>query len=392
MNNIEKMIEKRTELWNNAKKFLDEHTNEEGYISNEDAATYDNMEKEIVELSKNIERFQRQEERDVKLALPTSQPILNYPQNNSGMKNDRASEEYKQAALNAIRTKFKNVNNILQEQVASDGGYLVPEEWDSRLIDTLEEENIMRKLATAITTSGEHKINIAATKPAAGWLAEGGTLTFNTATFTQKSLDAHKLAVGVPVTNELLYDNAFNLENYIIDQFGKSLANAEEDAFINGTGTNQPTGILKDAQVGVVTNSATAITSDEIINLVYSLKRPYRKNACFIANDSIVAAIRKLKDNTQNYLWQPSFTAGEPDRLLGYPIYTSAYMPMMAADTPIIIFGDISYYNIGDRGVRSFQQLNELFAAQFMTGYVMSERVDGILVLPEAVQVLKMKA
>lgn len=389
---IQNLIEKRANLWQEAQKFLDEKTDKDGNISEEDAATYDKMADDIENLSKNIERFKRQAAMDAKMALPTAQPILNYPQNNSGMKNDRASEEYKQAALNAIRTKFKNVNNLLQEQVASDGGYLVPEEWDSRLIDTLEEENIMRKLATAITTSGEHKINIAATKPAAGWLAEGGTLTFNTATFTQKSLDAHKLAVGVPVTNELLYDNAFNLENYIIDQFGKSLANAEEDAFINGTGTNQPTGILHDAQVGVVTNSATAITSDEIINLVYSLKRPYRKNACFIANDSTVAAIRKLKDNTQNYLWQPSFTAGEPDRLLGYPIYTSAYMPMMAADTPIIIFGDISYYNIGDRGVRSFQQLNELFAAQFMTGYVMSERVDGILVLPEAVQVLKMKA
>ena len=388
---IQKLIDKRTQLWNDAKKFLDEHTNEEGFISSEDAATYDKMENDIVELSKNIERFQKQAAQDAKFTLPTAPPILNNPQGNLELKTGRASEEYKKAAIDALRTKFKKVSNILQEQIAADGGYLVPSEWDSRLIDTLEEENIIRKLGTSITTSGEHKINIAATKPAAAWIAEGQTITFSNATFNQKTLDAHKLAIGVQVTKELLYDNAFDLESYIIDQFGRAIANAEEAAFLNGSGTNQPKGILNDALIGVVTNSATAKTSDEIINLVYSLKRPYRKNACFIVNDSTLATVRKLKDSTQNYLWQPSYQAGEPDRLLGYPIYTSAYMPIMAADTPVMIFGDISYYNIGDRGTREFQELTELYAPQFMTGYLMSERVDGLLVLPEAVQLLKMK-
>ena len=388
---IQKLIDKRTQLWNDAKKFLDEHTNEEGFISSEDAATYDKMENDIVELSKNIERFQKQAAQDAKFTLPTAPPILNNPQGNLELKTGRASEEYKKAAIDALRTKFKKVSNILQEQIAADGGYLVPSEWDSRLIDTLEEENIIRKLGTSITTSGEHKINIAATKPAAAWIAEGQTITFSNATFNQKTLDAHKLAIGVQVTKELLYDNAFDLESYIIDPFGRAIANAEEAAFLNGSGTNQPKGILNDALIGVVTNSATAKTSDEIINLVYSLKRPYRKNACFIVNDSTLATVRKLKDSTQNYLWQPSYQAGEPDRLLGYPIYTSAYMPIMAADTPVMIFGDISYYNIGDRGTREFQELTELYAPQFMTGYLMSERVDGLLVLPEAVQLLKMK-
>ena len=260
------------------------------------------------------------------------------------------------------------------------------------MIDTLDEENIMRKLGTSITTSGEHEITIAATKPAAAWLSEGQTLTFSNATFNQKTLKAYKLAVGVQVTNELLADSLFDLEAYILDQFGKALSNAEEDKFINGTGTNQPSGILNDAQIGLTTNSATAITSDEIINLVYSLKRPYRKNASFIVNDATLAAIRKLKDTTQNYLWQPSFSTEEPDRLLGYPIYTSAYMPTIEAEAKVLIFGDISYYNIGDRGARTFQELKELYASSFITGFLMSERVDGVLVLPEAVQVLQMKA
>lgn len=143
-------------------------------------------------------------------------------------KTGRASDEYKTGMLQALRTNFRQVSNILQEGVDADGGYLVPEEYDHRLIDVLNEENIMRKLGHKITTSGEHKINIAATKPAAAWIEEGGALQFTDATFSQILLDAHKLHVAIKVTEELLYDNAFGLENYIIDQFGKALAHLLE--------------------------------------------------------------------------------------------------------------------------------------------------------------------
>ena len=239
------LIDKRANLWQETKNFLDEHTDKDGKLSAEDAATYERMEKDVAELSKNIERYQRQATMDKQFALPTTQPVLNQPQNNLEVKTGRASEEYKKAALNVIRSKFKQTFNVMQEGVSTDGGYLVPTEWDNRLIDTLDEENIMRKLGTSITTSGEHEITIAATKPAAAWLSEGQNLTFSNATFSQKTLKAYKLAVGVQVTNELLADSMFNLETYILDQFGKALSNAEEDKFINGTGTNQPSGIFK---------------------------------------------------------------------------------------------------------------------------------------------------
>ena len=253
----------------------------------------------------------------------------------------------------------------------------------------------MRSLVTFITTSCEHKSKIAATKPAAAWIEEGSTLTFGDATFDQIILDAHKLHVAIKVTEELLYDNAFNLENYILTQFGKALSNAEEDAFINGTGIGQPLGILAEtggAQVGVTSASSTKVTADEIINLVYSLKRPYRKNAVFLANDVCVAELRKLKDNNGQYLWQPSLQAGEPDRVLGYKVYTSPYFPVPTAGGTAVAFGDFSYYNIGDRGTRSFAELKELFAGNGMIGFVAKERVDGKLVLPEAIKLLQMKS
>ena len=187
-----------------------------------------------------------------------------------------------------------------------------------------------------------------------------------------------------------LYDNAFNLENYLIEQFGKALGNAEEDAFLNGDGTHKPKGLLTSTKTSVTT-AAADIKADELVTLVYSLKRPYRKNASFIVNDQTLASIRKLKDANGAYFWQPSYQMGEPDRLLGYPVYSSAYMPAVEAGKTVIAFGDYSYYNIGDRGTRSLQELKELFAGNGMVGYVMKERVDGKLVLEEAVQTLKMK-
>ena len=388
---VQELIEKRAKVWETAKNFVDTHEDKNGNLSAEDKETYSRMEAEIEELTNSIERQQRAERREQELSKPVNSPITGKPYKDEPqgeVKTGRASDEYKKAMLTALRSNFRQVSNVLQEGVDADGGYLVPEEYDHRLIDVLTEENIMRGIATKITTSGEHKINIAATKPAAAWIEEGGALSFGDATFEQKILDAHKLHVAIKITEELLYDNAFGLENYIITEFGKALANAEEDAFLNGDGIGKPTGIFDKTKGGESIGTLTAaLKSDDILDLIYKLKRPYRKNASFIMNDATLAQIRKLKDNNGQYLWQPSYQANEPDKILGYNIRTSAFAP-----TDAIAFGDYKYYNIGDRGSRSFKQLNELFAGNGMIGYVAKERVDGLLILPEAVKILGLKA
>ena len=392
---ILELREKRAKAWEAAKAFLDSHRNTNGVLSAEDDAAYSRMEQDITDLGREIARLERQEALDAELSKPVGKPLTGKPMSGKDEpKTGRASDEYRNAMLTALRSNFKQVSNILQEGVDTDGGYLVPEEYDSRLIDVLDEENIMRRLGTKITTSGDHKINIAATKPAAAWIEEGGALSFGDATFSQILLDAHKLHVAIKVTEELLYDNAFGLENYIITQFGKALANAEEDAFLNGDGSGKPLGLFAATGGGKysVELNDTKISADDIVNLIYALKRPYRKSAAFIMNDSTIAAIRKLKDGNGAYIWQPSYQAGEPDRVCGYAVYTSAFAPELEKGKPAIAFGDFSYYNIGDRGTRSFQELRELFAGNGMIGYVAKERVDGKLILPEAVQILHVKA
>lgn len=380
---LNELREKRLEVWNKAKAFLD-NRRENGVLSAEDDTVYSRMEKELDDLGREIARQEKLDAYEKEMAKATAAPLIARPGiAGTEEKHGRASAAYKKAMLDAMRCSFKRVSDVLQEGVDADGGYLVPEEYDSRIIDILNEENIMRKLGTIITTSGQHKINIAATKPAAAWIEEGGALQFTDATFAQTLLDAHKLHVAIKITEELLYDNAFNLESYIVTEFGKAIANAEEDAFLNGDGTGKPLGLFAKTGGGTIADTVTAIKADDLISLIYALKRPYRKNAAFIINDKNLAVLRKLKDNNGAYMWQPSYQTGEPDMLLGYRLYTSQFAPEDA-----IAFGDYSYYNIGDRGTRSWQELRELFAGNGMIAYVSKERVDGKLVLPEAVQIL----
>lgn len=394
--NLQDLYTKRATAWEQAKKFLDTHRTEDGTMSAEDSAQYDRMEQEIMDLGKEIERTERLKKIEAEMNKPTSKPLTQKPGTGEEGKplTGRESHQYAKDFLTAMRTNFHQISNVLEEGNDANGGYLVPAEWDSRLIDKLDEENIFRGLATKITTSGEHKINIAATKPAAAWIEEGEALTFGDATFDQIMMDAHKLHVAIKITEELLYDNAFNLENYIIDQFGRAIGNAEEDAFLNGDGKGKPLGIFAADGGGQksIEVAAGKLTSDNVLDLIYSLRRPYRKKASFIMNDATLATLRKLKDANQAYLWQPSYQAGEPDRLCGYAIHTSAFCPTLEAGNSAIAFGDYSYYNIGDRGTRSFQELRELFAGNGMIGYVAKERVDGKLVLPEAIQILSVKA
>ena len=214
-------------------------------------------------------------------------------------------------------------------------------------------------------------------------------------TFGLVSIGAYKLATMIKVSEELLNDGVFDIAAYIATEFARRIGAAEEEAFFTGNGTGKPTGILNatgGAELGVTTAGATAITMDEVMDLFYALRSPYRRNANFLMNDATVKALRKLKNASGDYIWQPSVTAGAPDTILNRPVYTSAFMPTIAGGAKSILFGDLGYYWVADREGRSFKRLNELYAPTGQVGFLASERVDGKLILPEAVKVLQQKA
>ena len=402
MSKILELREKRAKAWDAAKQFLDAKRGADGMLSEEDTATYDKMEQDVMNLGKEIERLERQAAIDAELSKATSTPLTGKPGAKMGKdeteKTGRASDEYKGSFWNAMRVKapMPSVLNALQEGTDSEGGYLVPDEFERTLVEALEEENIFRTLAHVIkTSSGDRKIPVVASKGTASWVDEEGAYTESDDAFSQVSIGAYKLGTMIKVSEELLADSVFDLEAYISKEFARRIGAREEESFFNGDGKGKPLGILaaKDgAEVGVTAASATAITADEVIDLFYSLKAPYRKNAVWVLNDATVKQIRKLKDSTGQYLWQPSLVAGTPDTILGRPVKTSAFMPTAAAGAKTIAFGDFKYYWIADRQGRTFKKLSELYAANGQVGFMGTQRVDGKLILPEAIKVLQQKS
>lgn len=397
MNRILELVEKRAKAWEAAKAFLDAKRGNDGIVSAEDTATYEKMETEVINLGKEIDRLERQQTLDIELSKPVNSPITNRPAGAGEEKTGRATDEYRQSFWKAMRNKNSyDVQNALQIGTDSEGGYLVPDEFERTLVESLVEENIFRQLAKVITTaSGDKKIPVVASKGTASWVEEEGNIPESDDSFGQVSIGAYKLATMIKVSEELLNDSIFNLENYIAKEFARRIGTKEEEAFFIGNGTGKPTGIFNGtggASLGVTAASATAITVDEVIDLYHSLGSPYRKNAVFVMNDATVKAIRKLKDGNGQYIWQPSIAAGQPDTILNRPVKTSAYVPAIEAAAKTIAFGDFSYYWIADRQGRSFQRLNELFAATGQVGFRATQRVDGKLILAEAIKVLQQKA
>ena len=392
---------KRAQKLAAAKAFLEAKRNAEGFLSEEDDAVYSGMEAEITTLGKEISRMERLETMAAELSRPVNAPITEKPDAPAKLdaKTGRASDAYKKAFWNQLRRKNEmtpELRNALETGTDSEGGYLVPDEFEHTLVQGLTENGVIRAHAHVITTSsGLHKIPIVASHGSAAWIDEEGAYTDSDEVFGQVQLDAHKVGTVIKVSEELLNDSAFDLESYISSEFSRRIGDKEEEAFLVGNGTGKPTGILNAANggtVGVTAAAAAAITADELVDLYYSLKAPYRKNAIWVLNDATIKLIRKLKTGDGQYLWQPGIKDGEVNTILGRPYFTSPYMPTAAAGAKTIIFGDLDYYWIGDRQGITFKRLNELYAGNGQVGFMASKRLDGKTILPEAIQILQQHA
>ena len=397
MSKILELRSKRNTLWEQTKAFLEKHRGENGLVEASAVETYDKMAAEVQALGAEIERLEQQAAVDAALSEPTTKPVTNTP--GAQKKSDTAptaTAEYNDAFWNMIRNRGDQlaVRNALNIGEDTEGGFTVPDEFERRLIQALEENNIFRQMATVIkTNSGTRKIPIANDTMEAQWIDEGEEIPETDTRFGQTTLSAYKLGTMIKISNELLHDSAFDLASYIASRFGVAMGNAEERAFFTGDGDKKPLGILDEtggAQLGVETSSQSQITFDEIFDLYYSLKSPYRRNAVFVCNETILLQLMKLKDKNDQYLWKPSLDIAKPDTLLGRPIRTSSFMPGIAKGERVLLFGDMKNYWVADRQNRTFRRLNELYARTDQVGFLTTQRVDGRLILPESVKVLKM--
>lgn len=402
MDRIDELMQRRAALVTEQRSLLDAAESEDRALNQDESQKYERMEGDLDGIESRIRALKdsRERQRSLAEAEVRDSAVLN-PYGSNGDPNANTEERAYAAALDTYLRKGErglsgDESRALVKGTDSAGGYFAPDSFRNTLVESLEQESAIRKFAQVITTSNGNEILIprVTSHGAASWVAEEGAKPVVDDVFEQASLKAHKSAVIIKVSTELLEDSQFNLEGYIATELGKKIGRLEGIAYATGAAasTTTPKGLVNRATVGKTAASATVVTADEIIDLVYSVSRPYRNNARFLMNDALVATVRKLKANNE-YIWQDQFRAGEPATLMGYPVEIEPAMDAApAANDLVIAFGDLSGYMIRDvNGVR-LQRLVELYAVNNHVGFLAEHRTDGDLIDLSAVKTLKMAA
>lgn len=389
---LNELRKKRAEHWEMMKNFLNSHEQENGTLNADDTATYENYEAEMTRLDLAVERAENALETEKRLNDPTSTPIFDSV-GGSTVKTGRASGAYKAEFFNYIKTR--RASNALQEGTASEGGYLVPVEFENTLYAARQKVDPIFSLAGRITLGAlEKNVPYVASEGAAALIAEEGSYGDTDDAFSQVVFHAYKFGRICKASDELINDSAFDIMAHLAASFGRAIGKCQAGYFWTGTGSSQPQGVLTAAGTGVTAAATNAITADEIIDLYYSVPEEYRANAVFAMNDATVKTIRKLKlTGTGEYLWSPGLN-GAPNTILGKPLHTSEYIPTLAASKEVVAFGDFAEcYKIADRQGFNFKILDQLYAATGQVGFRGDARSDGRGILASTgIKVLKTHA
>lgn len=351
-----------------------------------DLDKYENFQADIDKLSREITAHEKQtaiEEAMKKVNERETEPTA-----------DEKKDQYSKLFYDAVRSNDFSQVRALSTSPDTAGGFLVaPATLDAKIREILMANVTMRKISDNILSALDKKIPIVTAFGAASWIDEDGSYGITDDTFASVAIGSYKVGKIVKISEELLQDNAFNIEDYLAKGFARVIGEAEETAFVTGDGSGKPTGVITGITAALTTASATAITADEVMDLFYGLKKGYRKNATFLMNDTTEKLLRKLKNaTTGDYMWQPGMTAGQPNTLFGVPVETSDSMEAPTATKQPIVIGDFKQYMIKDTSGMSIQRLNELYAANGQVGFKGHLRTDGAKVIEEAFKSLKMKA
>ncbi len=297
------------------------------------------------------------------------------------------SPEYDKHFWNAMRGHKTSLDELSKGYNTGTGLYAMPNSSDNKYMNALEKESLFRGIGTVIKAYGSgYRIFAKDSKELAEWVAENDAIPIyeSIEDFTINTVDSWKLAALVKMDEAFIHDASFDIENYLIKRFAKNFGRAEDNAFINGNGTEMPTGILNATGGAEVATTIDEITYDDVISLYFSVKPEYRKNAVWLMNDVTALALRTLKDNAGNYLWRDS-----DDTILGKKVIMTEFMPDVESGSKPIAFGDFSYYWVIGRRPIGVRTLTEKFAALDQLGYLAYEFLDGKLIRPEAVKVIQ---
>lgn len=386
---VQELRGKRAELVKEARGILERETTEKRSLAADEVEHYERIMTEVDSLRTRIEREEQLAGIEGEFGTRSIPPKINgEPESRSG---PRATPEYRDSFWNVLRegrnADPQEVRDLFKAEDAK-GGYLAPEEFETTLLRELGKESVMRQLATVVQSSTDRRIPMVTDRPKFSYIDEKGTYGKTGMEFGVLHIGAHKGGGIILISEELMQDSHFNLAAEINGQFIEAQSELEEENFINGDGSDKPTGFLADALKGVDA-APSGITGDNLIDLKYSVKRGYRKVGSWMMNDTSIKAARKLKDGDGQYIWQPGLQAGEPDRLLNSPLNTSDFMPEIGGGAKSIAFGDFKRYRIMDRLGIAIQRLDELYAETGQIGFRCTFRHDGKLLVPEAIKFIE---
>lgn len=395
MADVKELLEKRANIWEQAKELID-HAEAEGRdFSSEEQTQYDKMMGEMDELAQRAKRLEEKQRLEAQMSAPMNEPIKTNPAPSGGTerKIDLMPEFRAFIKSGVIGPELRQ----LQADVEGKGGYLLPpEQFITDMIKELDNRVFFRGLATVIPVTTSDSLGaptLEADVDDPDWTSEIGEVGADEAmTFGKRALTPHQLTKLVKVSMKLLRTSAISVEGLVRERLAFKFAAAQENAFLNGNGDGKPLGVFVADPNGISTsrdvntgNTTSAIGADNLFEVKYALKEQYRGGAQWIFHRDAVKMIAKLKDGEGQYLWRPGLAVGQPDTLLNLPVNESEYAPS-TFDTGLYvgILGNFKYYWIAELFGMEIQRLNELFAKTNQIGFIGRMWTDGAPVLESA--------
>lgn len=384
MSFIERQIEIRNRAWEEAKAILDKAASENRDLTGEEEQSYARINEELNKRSETIKQLQADEEREARIAEATRGLRTEH-----GFKVVNDADTIRALARGEIRSAEFEKRDVLTTST----GAPVPTSFYDQLVEHMVVVGPMLETSTMLRTAGGEALQIPRTSAYSGAsvFAQGSAIGESDPTFQSFiTLNAYKYAFLVQVSREMIEDSGVDLLGFLSRQTGISIGVAVNKALTTGTDTTMPNGIATAAGSGITggTGVAGAFTADNLIDLSYSVNSAYRRmpgTGWQMAATSL-AATRKLKDTVGQYLFQPSLQAGQPDTLLGYPIYENPDLAAAGTGAKSVLFGHLPSYYVRMAGPIRFDRSDDYAFANDLVTFRATVRIDGDLPQTDAVK------
>ena len=381
---INQLQEKRANVWEQAKALLDAASADKRDLTAEEDQSWQRMNADIDGIDARVKSITEAEQREADAAEAFAK-IARQPREGRGgespvMDEGRSFLRGERGALTLERdVKFRD----LTKGVAASGGATVPISFYGQLVEhMIDNSGVMQANPTVLETSSGETIEIPVTTSysSATLTAENVALPESDPAFAKRSLGAYKYGVLIQAPRELIDDTGVDLEGFLARQCGRALGNAFGTDLVVGNAVSKPSGVVQTATTGVTgTNGVVgAFTADNLIDLYYSVLSSYRQNATWMMRDATIAAVRKLKDTTNQYIWTPGL-AGSPDTIMGRPVVSDPNVAAVALSAKSVIFGDFGAYFVRIAGGIRFERSSDFAFNTDQITFKAVLRGDGIL-------------